>query len=86
MKSSNTGTNILSNSVTAISEFGFWIIWEEKEYFIAFASYPAFKKASVSSIFNIKTISPGQLSWPDIDVDIEIDALEKPEGFPLIFK
>jgi hypothetical protein len=86
MKSSNSGTNTLSNSVTAISKFGFWLICEEKEYFIAFANYPAFKNASVSSIFNIKTISTRQLSWPDIDVDIEIDALDKPEGFPLIFK
>ncbi len=86
MKSSNTGINTLPNSVTAISQFGFWIMCEEKEYFIAFASYPAFKNASVSSIFNIKTLSPRQLSWPDIDVDIEMDALDKPEGFPLIFK
>jgi len=86
MKSSNSGTNILSNSVTAISNFGFWLICEEKEYFIAFDIYPAFKNASVSSIFNMKAISSGQLSWPDIDIDIEIESLDKPESYPLIYK
>ena len=86
MKSLNSGTNTLTNSVTAISKFGFWIICEEKEYFIAFDDYPAFRSASVESIFNMKSLSPRQLYWADIDVDIEVDALEKPEGFPLIFK
>jgi hypothetical protein len=86
MKSSNSGTNTLANSVTSISKFGFWVICEEKEYFIAFDLYPAFKSASVESIFNMKSLSPRQLSWDDIDVDIEVDSLEKPESFPLVFK
>ncbi len=86
MKSLNSGTNTLTNSVTAISKFGFWIICEEKEYFIAFDDYPAFKSASVENIFKMKCISPRQLSWENIDVDIEVDALERPESFPLIFK
>jgi hypothetical protein len=59
---------------------------ENKEYFIGFNDYPAFKNATVDSIFNLKFSSPKQLHWPDIDVDIEVDALEKPERFPLIFK
>jgi hypothetical protein len=86
MKSSNSGSNTLTNSVTNISKFGFWIICEEKEYFIAFANYPAFKNASVASNYNFINPSPRQLFLPDIDVDIEIDALDKPEGYPLIFK
>jgi len=86
MKSFNTGTDTLTNSVTSISKFGFWVICGNNEYFIAFKNYPAFQNASVEQILNLKFLSPKQLSWPDLDVDIEIDALEQPNGFPLIFK
>ena len=86
MKSSKLGIDTLTSSVTAISKFGFWVLCEDKEYFIAFNDYPAFKNAPVDKIFNLKFLSPKQLYWPDIDVDIELDALDKPESFPLIFK
>jgi len=85
MNSNNTGTNTLTNSVTNIASFGFWFLCDGKEYFVSFKDYPAFKKASVDSIFNVKQISPKQFYWEDLDVDIEIDALEKPEDFPLSY-
>jgi len=86
MKSLKNGTDTLTNSVTAISEFGFWIICENKEYFITFNDYPVFKKVRVDKIFNLKFISPKQMYWPEIDIDIEVEALEKPNMFPLIYK
>ena len=86
MKSSKPGINTLTSSVTSISKFGFWVLTEDKEYFISFNDYPAFKKTAVDQIFNLKFLSPNQLHWPDIDVDIELDALEKPERFPLLYK
>jgi hypothetical protein len=86
MKSSKHGTTILNNSVTGIGNTGLWVICEDKEYFIPFNDYPALKNASIDNIFNLITVSPKQLYWPDIDIDIEIDALETPDRFPLIYK
>jgi hypothetical protein len=86
MKFSKKTTGNLTKGVTAISKFGFWVLCENKEYFIGFNDYPAFKNATVDKIFNLKILSPKQLYWPDIDVDIEVDALEKPDRFPLVFK
>jgi len=85
MISSTLGTNTLTNSVTAISKYGFWILYHNSEYFIAFSDYPEFKNVSVDKIFNLQCIGNKQLRWPDIDVDIEINALENPEQFPLIY-
>ncbi len=85
MKSLKHGTSTLTSSVTNISSVGFWVIINDKEYFISFKDYPDFKKATVDNIFNMKFVSPKQFYWPDIDVDIELDALENPEKFNLLF-
>ncbi len=86
MKSLKPGTDTFNSSVTSISKCGFWLLCEDVEYFIAFNDYPAFKDASVDKIFNLKFLSPKQLHWPDIDIDIELDALVNPESFPLQYK
>jgi hypothetical protein len=86
MRSSKHGTSILPSNVTSITSFGFWVINEDKEYFIAFNDYPAFKTVPVDKIFNLKVLSPKQLYWPEMDIDIELDALENPERFPLFYR
>lgn len=86
MNSFSNGTGILTNDITNITNVGFWLICNGKEYFVAFDDYPAFKKATVDNIFNVKYIADRQINWPDLDIDIEIEALEKPDLFPLTFK
>jgi len=79
------GIDTFHNEVTGIGPFGFWILADDTEYFVPFDAYPEFKKATIQQIFNMKCLSPTQLYWPDIDADIEIEALENPEKFPLIW-
>ena len=86
MNLSKNGTDTLINSVTNITSHGFWVIVNETEYFVSFNEYPGFRKASVDSIFNMTILSPGQLNWLDLDIDIELDALKDPDKFPLQFK
>ena len=57
-----------------------------KEYFVYFGDYPEFKNANVVSIFDVEQLSPNQLRWHDLDIDIELDALENPSAFPMVFK
>ncbi len=72
-------------SITGINTLGLYILVEDKEYFIPFDHYPAFRKATLEQIFKYKRISPSQFTWPELDCDIELLALEKPEQFPLQF-
>ncbi len=85
MYSENFGKNILNSSITSVTSFGFWILCNDKEYFVSFADYPEFKNANVVSIFNVEQLSPNQLRWNELDIDIELDALENPSVFPLIY-
>lgn len=83
MISLKNGTNTLEYEITNIERFGIWLLADNKEYYIKFEDYPAFKKASIDQILNIQRISPTQFRWPDIDEDIELEALEHPEKYIL---
>lgn len=71
--------------VTNISRLGFWVLIDDREYFVPFADYPAFQTASVKQIYGVERIASDQLYWPSLDVDIDLRSLEHPEAFPLVF-
>ncbi len=73
------------SEVTNISQTGFWLLVDDREYFVPFDDYPQFNGATVAQIFAMQQISPTQFYWPDLDIDIELDALENPEQFLLMF-
>jgi hypothetical protein len=86
MSSSQPGSHISPSEVTNIEPFGFWILIEGKEFFVPFEDYPVFKPATVKQLLNMEIISPQQLHWPDLDADIELEALEHPDHYPLVWK
>jgi hypothetical protein len=86
MNSNLPGTSISYNEVTSITALGFWLITDDREYFVPFKDYPAFRSATVAQIYAMQQLSATQLYWPGLDIDIELDALEHPESYPLTFK
>ena len=82
---SGTPTSLAETQVTNIQRTGFWIIIDDKEYFIDFEDYSDFNKATVSQIHSFRRSKDG-LHWDELDIDIEIDALKNPEKYPLKFK
>jgi hypothetical protein len=52
---------------------------------VAFEDYPDFYHAIVAQIHNFQSAMEG-CHWPDLDIDIELDALKHPERFPRKFK
>ena len=86
MDSSKSGTGTSVCNLTGINDLGFWVLVEDKEYFVPFSDYPGFKQSSVNQILNIRFLPPSQLHWNEIDMDIELQELAQPESFPLIFK
>ena len=47
--------------------------------------YPAFQSASIKHIANVEVDFSNNLHWQDLDIDIEFDALENPEKYPLVY-
>ena len=73
------------SQITSIEVDGFWLLTGDGEYFVSFEDYPEFRDASVNQIFHFDQ-SLDHYHWPDLDIDIELEALKHPERFPLKFK
>lgn len=72
--------------VTNIDHFGFWLLVENKEYFLPYEDFPWFRTATVDQILNVQLLHEEHLFWPDLDVDLCLNSLKNPESFPLIYK
>lgn len=56
------------------------------DYFLSYNRIPWMKDATVRSILNVKMEGKNAISWPDLDVDLEIESLKHPERFPYVMK
>ena len=84
MKSKKFGKNI-SNVEINTSPFGVWLLVADTEYFLSYADYPWFSEAKISELYNVKLLHKSHLHWPDLDVDLDLDSLENPEKYPLVY-
>lgn len=80
------GQNTSEVEVSHIDTRGFWLCVEDKEYFLSYKDYPWFEEAKVKDIINVELLSGHHLHWPILDVDLEIDCLENPQDYPLIYE
>ena len=86
MASSKRGASTSQVEVTNIDRFGIWLLIEEKEYFLPYEDFPCFRKARVDRILNVELLHGDHLHWPDLDVDLCLDSLARPDAFPLIYR
>ena len=82
----NTSSSEMNAEVTNISPFGIWILVNGEEFFMSYKEYPVFENAPIKAVAILEVDSFGNLHWPELDVDIEIDSLRNPESYPLIYR
>ncbi|MGB8468163.1 MAG: DUF2442 domain-containing protein [Candidatus Babeliales bacterium] len=61
-----------------------WRVYEQ-EYFMPFTQFPWFLKATVEQIYNLEFFHGKHLHWPDLDIDLDIESIEHPETYPLLY-
>jgi hypothetical protein len=86
MKVKKRGKRKLGAEVSLVSQKGIWVLVGAKEYFLAAEEYPWFAKATVAEVMNVELLGKGHLRWPDLDVDLEVESLEHPEKYPLVYR
>ncbi len=65
--------------VTGISAIGLRLLAADCEYFVPFADYPDFRRATVEQLYRLENPSPTQVYWPDSEVpfaDIEVPLVD----------
>ena len=85
MKSQRPGASTSAAEVTHVSPHGIWLLISGAEYFLPYESHPWFQNATIAQIMNLRLPQPHHLHWPDLDVDLEIESLQKPEAYPLVY-
>ena len=84
MRSAQRGRDTSRVEVTHISEHGIWLLVDDRELFMPFEHFPWFRNASIGAIMNVELAGPRHLYWPDLDVDLAVESIERPERFPLV--
>ena len=66
-----------------ISSQGIWILVNDKEFFMPFAEFPWFLKATIEQIYSLEFFHGKHLHWPALDIDIDLESLKYPDMYPL---
>jgi hypothetical protein len=83
MKSSSTGNITTTAEVEHITSNGFWLAVGDEHFFLSFNDHYWFKDAPVHAVFHVEFTHGFHLSWPELDIDLDIDCLRHPEKYPL---
>ena len=83
MKSLKRGKNISAADIQNISEFGIWMLIHGKEVFLSYKEFPWFQNASIKQVYNFEFLHDRHLYWPDLDIDLSVEAIVAPEKFQL---
>jgi Protein of unknown function (DUF2442) len=78
------GTVTLGAAVTKVSTHCFWLLLGNEELAVPFAEFPWFKKATIEQLADGKRPTEDHLYWPQLDVDLSVESIRKPESFPLV--
>ena len=80
------GTTTSEIEVTNISKHCFWLFLRNEELAVSFAEFPWFKNATVEQISDVQWPSADHLYWPKLDIDLSVQSIRNPSGFPLVSK
>ena len=84
MKSDAVGNDTLEAEVTQIDRRGIWILIHDKEYFLSHKQFPKFRQATVDQIHSVRIINGHELEWPDLQLNLSLKSLGKPEHVPTL--
>jgi|SRR5919197_607419 hypothetical protein len=84
MTSAPHGQSTSAIEVTNVSPHGFWLLVEQREYFVPFKDFPWFRDATIAELLKVELPSPHHLYWPDLDIDLAVESLDHPDRYPLV--
>ena len=84
MKSVEPGTSTSGVELSNVSQHGLWLLIDGAEHYLPFDEFPWFRHATIGQLCRIERPRSGHLHWPELDVDLSLDSIERPEAFPLV--
>ena len=84
MRSAEPGTNISAVELANVSPHGLWLLVDSREHYLPFDAFPWFRDATIGQLSRIERPTRDHLYWPDLDVDLTMASIERPEDYPLV--
>jgi hypothetical protein len=78
------GIGTSTAEVTNVSSHCFWLLLADEELAVPFAEFPWFKHATIEQLLDVERPTSNHLYWPQLDIDLSIESIRNPGGFPLI--
>jgi hypothetical protein len=57
---------------------------DERELFLPFRTFPWFADATITQLSKVERPFPHHLYWPELDVDLHVESIDRPEAYPLV--
>jgi len=86
MKPTELGTSTSDVEVVNVSPQGLWLLVKGKEYFLPRKDFPWFQNARLSEIRRVELLHGRHLHWTDLDIDLDLDALQHRDRYPLKYR
>lgn len=86
MRSSSVGIGTSAVEVLNIAAHGLWLYAKGKEYFLPYEEFPWFQDARLSQIHRVRLLRGHHLRWDALDIDLDLESLERPDRFPLTYR
>ena len=77
------GTVTLGAEVTNVSKHCFWLLLGDEELAVPYTEFPWFRKATIEQLSDVQRPTEDHLYRPQLDVDLSVESIRKPEAFPL---
>jgi hypothetical protein len=84
MKSAKRGTDTSAVELTNVSAHGVWLLVDGQERYLPFDTFPWFRNATLAQLSTIERPTNGHLRWPELDVDLTLESIDRPGDFPLV--
>lgn len=70
--------------LTNVSQHGLWLLIDGQERYLPYDHFPWFRNATIAQLSAIERPTPEYLRWPELDVDLTLESIDRPEDFPLV--
>jgi hypothetical protein len=84
MKSTESGKSTSGVELSTVSPDGLWLLIDGRKHYLAFEHFPWFRHATIGQLGVIERPSSDHLHWPELDIDLSLESIERPEEFPLV--
>lgn len=81
-----SATSTSTAEVLSVSPRGLWLLVGERDFFLPHEQFPWFADARVRDVCRVELQHGHVLHWPVLDIDLELESLEHPEAWPLVWR